>query len=240
MSRIARVVVPGLPHHVTQRGNGRQVTFLSDQDRYLYLDLLHRYRRQYGVSVWAYCLMSNHVHLLAVPERQDSLTRTLGRTHADYARYWNLRRNSCGHVWQARFYSCPLEDDQIWVVARYVEMNPVRAGLVEMAENWPWSSAQAHVAGQDASKRREMSAWEREYDGARWARVLSTTVDDEAWLRRLEEATVRGLPLRSESFVDDLERRMALRLRPNPPGRPPKPREESTPALLQMSLGIGN
>jgi putative transposase len=119
-------------------------------------------------------------------------------------------------------------------------MNPVRAGLVEMAEDWPWSSARAHVTAPDASKRLEMSAWAREYDGVRWARVLRTTVDDEAWQQRLEDATVRGLPLGSESFVDHLENRMALRLRPSPPGRPPKPREESTLAVRQMSLGIGD
>jgi putative transposase len=119
-------------------------------------------------------------------------------------------------------------------------MNPVRAGLVEVAEDWPWSSARAHVTAQDASKRLEMSAWAGEYDSVRWSRVLRTTIDDEAWQRRLEDATVRGLPLGSEGFVDDLERRMALRLRPNPPGRPPKPAGESTLAVRQMSLGIGN
>jgi putative transposase len=233
------VVVPGLPHHVTQRGNGRQVTFLSDADRCLYLDLLRRYRRQYGLSVWAYCLMSNHVHLLAVPEREDSLRRTLGRTHAEYARYWNLHRRSCGHVWQARFYSCPLEDGQVWRVAWYVETNPVRAGLVEAAEDWPWSSAQAHARGREASGHLEMSVWAGEYDEARWSRVLRTTIDDEAWQRRLEEATLRGRPLGSETFVDDLERRLGTCLRPSPPGRPPKQRQDTSPAVRQMSMEIG-
>jgi putative transposase len=98
---------------VTQRGNGRQVTFLSDQDRSVYLDMLRQNRRQFGLTIWAYCLMPNHIHLLAVPERPDSLARALGRTHADYARYWNARRGSCGHVWQARFYSCPIEDGHV-------------------------------------------------------------------------------------------------------------------------------
>jgi putative transposase len=234
------VVAPGLPHHVTQRGNARQVTFLSDEDRFLYLDLLGRYRRKYGLHLWAYCLMDNHVHLLAVPERADSLTRTLGRTHADYARYWNLRQGSCGHVWQARFYSCPIEHDQTWVVARYVELNPVRAGMVELAEQWPWSSAQAHVTGRETRQRLEMAVWAREYDGVRWATALRTTVENEAWQRRLEEATMQGWPLGSEPFVDELEHRLGTRLRPNPPGRPPKPIVESALVVRQMSLEIGN
>jgi len=141
MSRISRVVVPGVPHHATQRGNGRQVTFVSDEDRLVYLDLLAKHRRAFGLEVWAWCQMSNHIHLLAVPAREDSLARTLGRTHAEYAQYWNARRRSCGHVWQARFYSCPVDADAAWVVARYIETNPVRVGMTEAAEQWRWSSA---------------------------------------------------------------------------------------------------
>ena len=240
MSRIARVVVPGLPHHVTQRGNGRQVTFHSDGDRSLYLDLLRRYRREFGLSVWAYCLMSNHVHLLAVPEREDSLNRTLGKTHAEYARYWNIHQRSCGHVWQARFFSCPLEEHQVWTVARYVELNPVRAGLAEAAEHWQWSSARAHVTGRDSSGNLEMSAWAREYDGARWSEVLSTSVDDEAWNRRLEEATLRGRPLGSEEFVRTLEEQLGMRLRPQVRGRRPKQRDDEPVEAGQLSLGIGD
>ncbi len=224
MSRLARVVVPGLPHHVTQRGNGRQVTFLSDQDRSVYLDMLRQNRRQFGLTIWAYCLMPNHIHLLAVPERPDSLARALGRTHADYARYWNARRGSCGHVWQARFYSCPIEDGHVWVVARYVETNPVRAGMVEDADCWPWSSALAHLTGRDRSGLLDMGSWAAGYDGIRWRRVLETDVDDEAWDRRLQEATLTGRPFGSEGFVDRLESALDCRLRPRPAGRPQKQR----------------
>jgi putative transposase len=227
MSRIARVVVPGLPHHVTQRGNGRQATYLSDEDRLVYLDLLRGHGRQYGLRIWAYCLMNNHIHLLAVPVGEDSLAHTLGRTHSDYARYWNARRRSCGHVWQARFYSCPLEDDQIWTVARYVEMNPVRAGLVKEAERWPWSSAQAHLVERDASGLLELSFWASQYDGTRWSRVLRSGVEDEAWQQRLVESTLSGRPLGSEAFIDRLEQQLGASLRPKPPGRPPKPRAEA-------------
>jgi putative transposase len=107
MSRIARVVAVGVPDHITQRGKGRQIVFDTDQNRLLYLDLLRSYAGQYRLALWAWCLMSNHIHPLAVPERTDSLRRSLARTHSDYARYLNSKRRSCGHVWQARFYSCP-------------------------------------------------------------------------------------------------------------------------------------
>jgi putative transposase len=236
MPRISRVVVPGLPHHVTQRGNGRQATFVSDDDRRVYIDLLRGHRRQYGLNIWAYCLMNNHVHLLAVPERDDSLARTLARTHADYARYWNARRGRCGHLWQARFYSCPLDDDQVWTVARYIETNPVRADIVDEAAAWPWSSAQAHVTGRDRSGLLDMHLWSSQYDGARWKDVLETSVEDEAWRQRLRDATVRGRPLGSDTFIQGLEDRLGCPLKPKPPGRPRKPREEPTVLPGQLVL----
>jgi putative transposase len=233
MSRMSRVVVPGVPHHVTQRGNARQVTFLNDNDRQVYMDRLRGNRQEFGLRIWAYCLMNNHVHLLAVPEREDSLARTLGRTHAEYALYWNNRRNSCGHVWQARFYSCPIEDEQVPTVVRYIETNPVRAGLAKEAESWPWSSALAHTIGDDASGLLDTNGWTGEHSSAQ------TSVDDPEWRRRLEDATVRGRPLGSEEFVDRLERALGFRLRPKPAGRPPRCDGTAAPDPRQMSLEIG-
>jgi putative transposase len=110
---MARVVAVGAPHHITQRGNGRQSVFDTDQDRLLYLDLLRNYAGRHSLKLGAWCLMSNHVHLVAIPERPDSLRRSLARTHSDYARYLNIKRRSCGHVWQARFYSCPIGVQQL-------------------------------------------------------------------------------------------------------------------------------
>jgi putative transposase len=231
-----RAVAVGVPHHVTQRGNGRRPTFLSDSDRMVYMELLQRYRKQFDLHLWAYCLMPNHVHLLAIPGREDSLARALGRTHAEYARYFNARHNSVGHLWQARFYSCPLERDQVWKVARYIEVNPVRAGMVEEAQAWRWSSAQAHVGGRDASGLIEMPPWHAEYGPVRWRDVLKTSVHDEAWQLRLSSATLTGRPFGSKAFLDELERQLGCRLRPRAAGRPRK-----SPGLEsgQLALEIG-
>jgi len=144
MARTARAVAADTPHHVTQRGNGRQDVFFTDRDREVYLDAFFDYAARYSLRVWGYCLMSNHVHFVVVPERERSLARVFGRTHSDYARYANLVRRSCGHLWQARFYSCALDEHHAWQALAYVERNPVRAALMDEAEEYPWSTAAAH------------------------------------------------------------------------------------------------
>jgi putative transposase len=110
MPRVARFVAEGVPHHVTQRGNGRQRVFRCPEDYALYEDLLQRYAKRSGLALWAYCLMPNHIHLICVPEHERSLATALGRTHADFAKHFNIVGRSCGHVWQARFFSCPLDN----------------------------------------------------------------------------------------------------------------------------------
>ena len=129
MPRRARIIVPGVAHHVTQRGNNRQQVFCSDEDRRLYLDLLTRYARRYGTQIAGYCLMTNHVHLVVVPEHKNSLARTFGQTHAEYALALNVSAKRSGHLWQNRFFSCPLDAAHWENALRYVELNPVRAGL---------------------------------------------------------------------------------------------------------------
>jgi len=131
------VIAVGLPHHVTQRGNGRRVVFHSDED----LQLLREYGERYAVRWWGYCLMSNHVHLVAVPMKENALANTLRRAHSDYARYANVKLRTSGHFWQNRYYSCPLDQIHQWTAIAYVERNPVRAGMVSQAEDYAWSSA---------------------------------------------------------------------------------------------------
>ena len=138
MPRVPRRIVPGFPHHITQRGTNRQSVFYTKQDRRVYLELLRGNSGQANVRILAYCLMLNHIHLVAVPEELDSLAICLRRTHGRYAQYLNVRCLRCGHLWQNRFYSCPMDNEHLWTALRYVELNPVRAGLTEKAEDFAW------------------------------------------------------------------------------------------------------
>ena len=232
MSRIARIVVEGVPYHITQRGNGRQQVFFDAADYQLYLDLLQRNATDAGLVIWGWCLMPNHVHVVAVPHRPHAMASALGRTHADYARHFNLRKRACGHVWQARYYSCPLEAAHLWQALAYVERNPVRAGIVEQAEHYVWSSARARLA--EDSSQLELTSWRTEYTAERWRQVLATSVAEEAFGQRLQEASRRGRPLGGPDFAQQLENVTGRTLRPRRVGRPRASQEQG-----QLTLKIG-
>ena len=148
MPRIARAIAVGCPHHISQRGNYRQAVFTGAEDYARFLEILVRCAPQNDIEIWAYCLMPNHVHLVGVPQRQDSLARTFHTVQMLYARYVNAKRNTGGHLWQGRFFSCALDEPHVHAAVRYVEMNPVRAGLVSLPEDYPWSSARGHITGE--------------------------------------------------------------------------------------------
>ncbi len=221
-ARKARVVLPGQPHHITQRGNNRQAVFYCDEDRQAYLDRLFVYADRYHLRVWSYCLMRNHVHVVGVPEERQSMAKVFGRLHADYARAVNFRRDGCGHLWQERFYSCAMEFHHALVAMAYVEQNPQRAGVVRSADEYRWSSAEAHLRGEDPSGRLDLGMWRSEYTPARWREVLASSVMEEEQRQRFREATARGRPFGSESYVERLELELGLALRPRPAGRPKK------------------
>ena len=218
MARMARVVVPNCWHHVTQRGNRGQTVFFEDSDRMMYLQLLARHTRRHGVRVAGYCLMGNHVHLIASPLEEDALAKCLGRTHVDYARWLNVRRGETGHVWQNRFFSCPMDDRYTWEALRYVELNPVRASLVRDAIEWPWSSATSHAAGADHSGFLDLAEWHERWSPAAWLEALSMGIADAALLARIREATGTGRPAASEEFIRELESVRGERLRPRKRG----------------------
>jgi putative transposase len=233
MARLPRVVALQVPHHVTQRGNGRQYILTSSQERQLYLELLREFAELHRLSVMGYCLMSNHVHLIAVPQELESLSHTLKQTHGRYAAYWNTLHHSSGHVWQGRFYSCPLDVEHLWLALRYTELNPVRAGLVQSAAEWEWSSAAVH-GGQRRSDWLAMEVWRAVWDEERWAAFLhrGETETERVAIRR---STHTGRPLGSSEFVDRLEQTMQRKLRPERAGRRARPREQKAEATLVLS-----
>ena len=147
MARLARIVIPGVPHHITQRGNRRQPIFFSDADRLLYLDLLREGCAAARVECLAWCLMDNHIHLILVPATADGLRAALAEAHRRYTRHINASEGWTGYLFQGRFASYPMDDAHLMAAVRYVELNPVAAGIVARAEDWRWSSARSHVSG---------------------------------------------------------------------------------------------
>ena len=221
MARFARVVVVDVAHHVTQRGNARQVILSSDGDRVTYLELLRQYSELHGLALLGYCLMSNHVHLIAVPRGAEALAQALKHAHGRYASYWNARNSSSGHVWQGRFYSCPLDETHLWRALRYVELNPVRAGMVPEAAEWRWSSAAAHCGSGPPEALLEMERWRNRWTVAEWRKHLAAgeSASDVATVRQY---THTGRPLGSEEFVANLEHSTLRALAPRKAGRPMK------------------
>jgi len=222
MPRIARTVFGGLPHHITQRGNRREDVFFTDEDRQFYLRYLEKYCQIHGVKVLAYCLMTNHVHLILVPEKEDSLQRVLKPLHMRYAQYINRQHEWSGHLWQGRFFSSPLDDAYLWFCVRYVERNPVRAGMVEFAENYPWSSAAAHCG----LKLETLLTIENEhwniFNGVEdWSDWLNNIESDEQ-LKVVRRNVQKNLPCGSELFIENLEKMAGNILRYRAVGRPMK------------------
>lgn len=243
MPRRSRVVIPGVPHHITQRGNNREPVFLAPDDRRHYLDLLGRHASHCGARILAYCLMTNHVHLIAVPDSEDSLARTLGRTHSEYALELNRKKKRSGHLWQNRFFSCPLDMQGLLSATRYVELNPVRARLVDLPWLWPWSSARAHIASDDLDDVLDRR-WIEQYHGwnfEEWKEILADGMLEEQ-SEAVRRATRTGEPLGSQEFVAELEHRAGRRLRVLERGRPrrePRSPEGTTAQGLLFAGGDG-
>jgi len=215
MARIARITIPGVPHHVTQRGNRKQNVFFSDADRRLYLQIIKEQALRFGLKIWAYCLMSNHVHFIVVPETGHSLSRGLGEAHRRYTRIINRRKGWTGFLWQGRFASYPLDEKHLYAAIRYVERNPVRAKIAQKAEEYPWSSACAHVHGQTDSL---LSANFLTDEIKDWADFLQEP-ETENVVRAYQKHLNSGRPLGDEAFVRCLEAKTGRTLQKQKPGR---------------------
>jgi len=215
MARMARVVVPGIPHHVTQRGVRRNDVFFCKADYELYMRLLAKFCRKSGTEIWAYCLMTNHIHLVMVPSTEDGLRASLGETHRRYTRHINQREDCRGHLWQERFHSFPMDEHYLLSAVRYVELNPVHANMVERAGDYAWSSAKAHLDGQNDPLVNVSPMLDRV---ANWQTYLESDLDD-ATMNALRMHSKTGRPLGDESFVDMLELKLDKVLRPLKQGR---------------------
>jgi putative transposase len=221
MARLARIVIPHVPYHVTQRGNRRERTFFEDADYKRYRTMLGDAVRRAGSEVWAYCLMPNHVHLIVVPSDEDGLRRTFADAHRRYTGLINARRQWTGHLWQGRFGAVAMDEAHLAAAARYVSLNPVRAGLAKHARDWPWSSVRAHLGRKDdglvtvAPLLERFGGFEALLDGA-------SEADEAAWAR-LRRSETTGRPVGSERWLAELERRSGRQLRPAKRG--PKRRE---------------
>ena len=226
-------MIADIAHHVTQRGNARQVILAHDADRLVYLELLREHCQLYPVSLLGYCLMSNHVHLVAVPHTCEALAQSLKQAHGRYAFYWNARHSSSGHVWQGRFYSCPLDESHLWKALRYVELNPVRAGMVTAPELWKWSSAAAHCGFTDPDPLLDMARWRKRWTMPEWRAFLAgaETSDD---LNLLRQFTHTGRPLGSAALVAALEEQTRRTLAPRKAGRPKQNRTDSRQSTLTL------
>ena len=219
MARLSRVVIPGVPHHVTQRGNRREKTFFEDGDYQLYLDLLAEAAAAAGVEVWAYCLMPNHVHLIVTPSDEEGLSRTFRQVHRRYTRFINLRAGTTGHLWQGRFGSVAMDEGHLISALRYVALNPVRARLVKRAEDWRWSSTAAHLAGKSDGVVTVEPALERVGD---FAAFLDQDFDQAAAYGPLRKAELVGRPVGAADWIAALEARTGMTLAAGKRGPKPK------------------
>ncbi len=218
MARLPRITIPGIAHHVTQRGNRRQRIFIEEDDYALYRDLLAQHCVSNGVEVWSYCLMPNHVHLILAPGTEDGLSRAVGETHRRYSGYINARLRVTGHLFQGRFGSVAMDEAHLMAAFRYVAMNPVKANLAATAADWRWSSTRAHLSGRDDELVKVKPLLDR-IDNV--SQFLESDVDPVLELALTKGQTV-GRPLMSDEALASLEKELNRRLRPARRGRPKK------------------
>lgn len=214
MARLARVILPGYPHHITQRGNRRQDVFFKDEDYLYYLELLKQWCDEEQVEIWSYCLMTNHVHLIVTPDSSSNLSRAIAETHRRYTRMINFRENWRGYLWQGRFASFPMDETYLLKAAAYVELNPVKANMVSKPEDYRWSSVHAHLKGKDpfgivnAKKLIDICG---DWKGYLQQAVVDTEVD-------FKKHSSTGRPLGDDSFIERAEKLLNRDLRKKKPG----------------------
>ncbi len=224
MPRLARIVIPGVAHHITQRGNRRLPVFFSDDDRQAYLALVAQACSAHNTACLGWCLMDNHVHLILVPTTEDGLRSTLAEAHRRYSRAINFREGWRGYLFQGRFASYPMDDAHLMRAIRYVENNPVAAGLVKRAEDWRWSSAASHIAVRRTADDPLTDVAALGQHVANWQALLQVgleAMDDPANVEAIEARIRTGRPLASAEWISEAEAAMDRKL--GPARRGPKP-----------------
>jgi len=216
MGRLARVVLPGEVHHITQRGVRSMDIFFEDDDRKGYLSLLKEQGERVGLEFICYCLMTNHIHLLVIPSEEDSLRRGIGETHRLFTRHINFKTKTRGHLLQGRFFSCPLDTSHFLAAARYIERNPVRAMKCEKAEEFQWSSARYHLglSKSDPIIKKKYKGIGKPQEWAKWLESDPPDINELRYYFRV------GRPLGGESFIKQAELITGRSLFPKKPGRP--------------------
>ena len=220
MPRIARAVASGFPHHVVQRGNNREKVFLNDEDKEKYLSLLKKYSDKWDAPILAYCLMSNHVHLLTKPTKNESLYKMMQGITLCYTQYINRTYKRTGRLWESRYHSCVVDKEKyLWAVARYIEQNPVRAKIVEKAEDYSYSSAKAHIHGV-----KDKILGEALFEGGQmedYIELMKASIKEEE-INNIRNHTRSGRPIGSESFIKKMERKLDRIFKLRSRGRPKK------------------
>jgi len=219
MPRIARIVAVDYPHHITQRGNYQQKVFNDDRDRRKYLSLLKEYSEKYDLAVISYCLMPNHVHIIAVPGNRDSMAKTLNIVQMKYSRYMNNIEKQKGHLWQDRYFSCLLDENHLFAAARYVERNPVRAEMVNNPWEWEWSSASGNIGIKERLFRGKKLSDFTGMNEDTWKAFIGD-FDDEVHLEGIRKKTMTGRPFADEDIIKKLEMTLIRKLTSMPKGRP--------------------
>ncbi len=218
MPREARVVCVGVPYHVTQRGNFRMNIFEEDVDREKYLEFFLMYKAEFGVKVYAWCLMSNHVHFIVEPSTERGLADLFKFTHMRYSQYFNKKRGVVGHLWQGRFFSSALDSDHLYEALRYVELNPLRAGIVNRIDGYVWSSMKEHLTGKGKLRLDDVSEHIEIED---WRAYLREKADEEL-VNNIRKKTKVGKPLGDSKFIKRIEKLTGRSFSLGKGGRPKK------------------
>jgi len=220
MPRIARIIGIGYPHHIIQRGNNRQNIFFDQEDRRLYLKWLKKYSLECGCMINAYCLMSNHVHLLAVPQYNYSLAKTMQKLSLRFTQHINKKYKRTGRLWECRFYSALVDKESyLWSTVRYIEQNPVRAKIVSKPDEYRWSSAKINITGKEMDFIKPI--WQGDAKREEYTNFLNNPGKEEE-IEIIRKSTISGKPIGSKEFINHLVETLGITINTRPKGRPRK------------------